>query len=74
MSKNITFSMLKPDAVEAGHTGAILKMIEEAGFRIVALKKHSLARKERESFMPCIKTGLSITICAPICRQAQFMP
>lgn len=31
--------MIKPDAVAAGHTGAIIKMIEEAGFRIVAMKK-----------------------------------
>jgi nucleoside-diphosphate kinase len=31
--------MIKPDAVATGHTGAIIKMIEEAGFRIVAMKK-----------------------------------
>lgn len=30
--------MIKPDAFEAGNSGAILKMIESAGFRIVALK------------------------------------
>ena len=34
--------MIKPDAVEAGHTGAIIKMIEEAGFRIVAIRKTQL--------------------------------
>ncbi|HAI76245.1 MAG TPA: nucleoside-diphosphate kinase [Microscillaceae bacterium] len=39
MSKQITFSMIKPDAVAAGNTGAILKMIEEAGFKIIAIKK-----------------------------------
>jgi nucleoside-diphosphate kinase len=50
MSKNITFSMLKPDAVEAGHTGAILKMIEEAGFRIVALKKTLLTPERAGEF------------------------
>ena len=38
--------MVKPDAVEAGNAGAILKMIEEGGFRIVALKK-TLLTKER---------------------------
>ncbi|TAE38243.1 MAG: nucleoside-diphosphate kinase [Runella slithyformis] len=43
---NRTFTMIKPDAAEAGHAGAILKMIEEAGFRIVALKK-TLLTKER---------------------------
>ena len=43
MSKDITFSMIKPDAVAAGNTGAILKMIEEAGFRIVAMRKTRLS-------------------------------
>ena len=37
--RNITFTMIKPEAVEAGNTGAILNRMEEAGFRIVALKK-----------------------------------
>ena len=31
--------MIKPDAVGAGNTGAITKMIEDAGFKIVAIKK-----------------------------------
>jgi len=31
--------MIKPDAFANGHTGAILAMIEAAGFRIVAMKK-----------------------------------
>ena len=34
--------MIKPEAVQAGNTGAILKMIEENGFRIIALKKVQL--------------------------------
>jgi nucleoside-diphosphate kinase len=34
--------MIKPDAVIAGNTGAIIKKIEEAGFRIVAIKKTQL--------------------------------
>lgn len=34
--------MIKPDAVIAGNTGAIIKMIEEAGFRIVSMKKTQL--------------------------------
>ena len=38
MVGNRTFSMIKPDAVKDGHSGSILKMIEAAGFRIVALK------------------------------------
>jgi len=43
MATNRTFTMIKPDAVEAGHTGAITRMIEEAGFSIVAIKKVQLS-------------------------------
>ena len=43
MATNRTFTMIKPDAVEAGHTGAITRMIEEAGFFIVAIKKVQLS-------------------------------
>ncbi len=35
--------MIKPDAVSANHTGSITKMIEEAGFKIVAMKKTRLS-------------------------------
>lgn len=45
MAGNRTFTMIKPDAVAAGHTGAITKMIEEAGFRIIAMKKTQLSRE-----------------------------
>ncbi len=43
MAGNRTFTMIKPDATQAGNTGAIIKMIEEAGFRIVAMKKAKLS-------------------------------
>jgi nucleoside-diphosphate kinase len=43
MATNRTFTMIKPDAVGAGNTGAITKMIEEAGFKIIAMKKTSLS-------------------------------
>jgi len=38
MEKSITFTMIKPDAVKAGHIGAILKDILAAGFQIQAMK------------------------------------
>ncbi len=38
MATNRTFTMIKPDAVAAGNIGGITKMIEDAGFRIVAMK------------------------------------
>ena len=37
--------MIKPDAVADGYSGAILKMIEEAGFRIVAIKMVKLSKE-----------------------------
>lgn len=45
MATNRTFTMIKPDAVTANNTGAITKMIEEAGFRIVAIKKTQLSKE-----------------------------
>lgn len=36
--------MIKPDAVSAGHSGAIIKMIEEAGFNLQAMKKTQLTK------------------------------
>lgn len=43
MAGNRTFTMIKPDATSAGNTGAITKMIEDAGFRVVAMKKVKLS-------------------------------
>ncbi len=50
MAGTITFTMIKPDATGAGHTGAIMRMIEEAGFRIVAMKKTRLSRERAGQF------------------------
>ncbi len=45
-----TFTMIKPDATEKGYTGAILKMINEAGFRIVAMKMIHLSETKAGQF------------------------
>jgi nucleoside-diphosphate kinase len=45
-----TFSIIKPDAVGKGYTGAILAEIEKAGFQIVGVKKQSISRAEAEGF------------------------
>jgi nucleoside-diphosphate kinase len=45
-----TFSIVKPDAVRNGHTGAILAEIDKAGFRIVTIKKQSISKAEAEGF------------------------
>ena len=47
---NRTFTMIKPDAVENGHTGAILEKINNTGFRIVGLKKTQLKLSDAEAF------------------------
>jgi nucleoside-diphosphate kinase len=47
---NLTFTMIKPEAVEAGNTGAILNKIESSGFRIVAMKKVSLSKDRAGEF------------------------
>ena len=45
-----TFSIIKPDAVRKGYTGAILAEIEKAGFKIIAIKKASISKAQAEGF------------------------
>ena len=47
---NITFTMIKPEAVAANNIGGILKMIEEGGFWIVAMKKLLLSKERAGAF------------------------
>ena len=47
---NITFTMIKPEAVAANNIGGILNMIEEGGFRIVAMKKVQLSAESAGEF------------------------
>ncbi len=47
---NRTFTMIKPDATEKGHTGAILQKIMGAGFRIVAMKMTHLSSGKAGEF------------------------
>ncbi|MGO2358773.1 nucleoside-diphosphate kinase [Mesonia sp.] len=50
MAGNKTFTMIKPDAVENGHIGAILEQINTSGFRIVALKLTQMTKADAEEF------------------------
>jgi nucleoside-diphosphate kinase len=50
MPTNRTFTMIKPDAVLDGFTGPIIQQIEEAGFRIVAIRKVHLTPEEAGKF------------------------
>jgi nucleoside-diphosphate kinase len=50
MSGNRTFTMIKPDAVEAGNIGNIIQMISDAGFSIKAMKLTNLSKEQAEEF------------------------
>lgn len=50
MATNRTFTMIKPDAVANGYIGGILKMINDAGFRIVAMKYTKLSAEAAGKF------------------------
>lgn len=50
MSTNRTFTMIKPDAVEANNIGNILAMITKAGFAIKAMKLTHLTEGEAKEF------------------------
>ena len=50
MAGKITLTMIKPEAVRNGHIGAILAMLIEGGFRIVAMKYMRLSREMAKKF------------------------
>lgn len=50
MTGNRTFTMIKPDAVENGHIGAILEKITSAGFKIIAMKYTQLSKRDAREF------------------------
>ena len=50
MATNRTFTMIKPDAVEKNYIGAILAKINEAGFRIIAMKYTKLSKDAAGKF------------------------
>jgi len=50
MSQERTFSIIKPDAVKAGHAGEIIALLEKAGFKILALRMTRLTEKQAQGF------------------------
>lgn len=50
MTGTITFTMIKPDAVEANNIGPILAMINKAGFKILAMKYMRLTTQQAGQF------------------------
>ena len=50
MATERTFSIIKPDATRRNLTGAITKMLEDAGLRVVASKRIHMTREQAEGF------------------------
>lgn len=50
MAGNITLTMIKPEAVGKNYVGLILQMINEAGFKISAMKLTKLSTRQAEVF------------------------
>ena len=50
MAATRTFSIIKPDATRRNLTGAVTKMLEEAGLRVVASKRIRISREQAEGF------------------------
>jgi nucleoside-diphosphate kinase len=50
MASNRTFTMIKPEAMAAGHAGKVLDMILAKGFRLVSLKYTQLSEQEAGRF------------------------
>jgi nucleoside-diphosphate kinase len=50
MSVERTFSIIKPDAVAAGQTGEILAMIQQAGFKILAMRMTRITEAQAQGF------------------------
>ncbi len=50
MAVTRTFSIIKPDATKRNLTGAVTKMLEEAGLRVVASKRIHMTKEQAEGF------------------------
>lgn len=50
MATQRTLSIIKPDAVEGGHQGAILQRLQQEGFKVLAMRQLTLTRRQAEGF------------------------
>ena len=75
MAATRTFSIIKPDATRRNLTGAVTKMLEEAGLRVVASKRLQLSQEQAEGFYavhaerPFFKDLVSFMISGPVVVQ-----
>ena len=76
MAATRTFSIIKPDATRRNLTGAVTKMLEEAGLRVVASKRIRMTREQAEGFYgvhrerPFFNDLVSFMISGPVMIQA----
>ena len=75
MATERTFSIIKPDATRRNLTGAVTRMLEEAGLRIVASKRIHMSREQAEGFYavhkerPFFNDLVSFMISGPVVVQ-----
>ena len=75
MATERTFSIIKPDATRRNLTGAVTKMLEDAGLRIVASRRIQMTREQAEGFYgvhrerPFFNDLVSFMISAPVVVQ-----
>jgi len=50
MATERTFSIIKPDATRRNLTGAVTKMLEDSGLRVVASRRIRMTREQAEGF------------------------
>lgn len=72
MTKELTFTMLKPSTITRGLIGKVITRFEEKGLKIVALKMHQLTQNEAESLYsvhkgkPFYSTLVNYVTSAPV--------
>ena len=75
MAVTRTFSIIKPDATRRNITGAVTKMLEDAGLRVVASKRIQMSREQAEGFYgvhrerPFFNDLVSFMISGPVVVQ-----
>ncbi len=75
MATERTFSIIKPDATRRNLTGAVTKMLEDAGLRVVASKRIHMTRDQAEGFYavhrerPFFNDLVSFMISGPVVVQ-----
>jgi nucleoside-diphosphate kinase len=75
MATERTFSIIKPDATRRNLTGAVTKMLEDAGLRVVASRRIHMTKKQAEGFYavhserPFFNDLVSFMISGPVVVQ-----